>query len=160
MEMMAALTVGSVLLGIAVSVIAVLMRVERTGREQLHQDAVTVRLAEQFRDDVHAATRLIPAEAGKKGPWQVILSPERTVTYRVLPEAVERDETVAGKVVRHESYTLPAGWSVHLIVPAKEQPPLASLIVVSLGTSKDRDVRIDAVVGRDHRFTTSPRGSR
>jgi prepilin-type N-terminal cleavage/methylation domain-containing protein len=160
LEMIVAMTIGAVLLGIAVSVIALLMGVEHSGREQLHQDAVTARLAQQFRDDVHAATRLAPAEAGKKGLWQLVLAPDRTVTYHLLPEVVKRDEAVAGKPARHESYTLPAGWSARLIAPAKDQPPLASLIVVPLGALKDRDVRIDAVVGRDHRFTTSPRGSR
>ncbi len=161
-EMLAALTVGSVLLGIAVSILALLMRIERIGRDQVHQDAVTARLAQQFRDDVHAAARLAPAEAGKQGVWRLVLTPDHTVTYRALPELVERDETVAGKPVRHESYTLPAGWSARLIAPAEGRPPLASLSAASLETPgpKDRDVRIDAVVGKDHRFTTSPPGSR
>jgi hypothetical protein len=162
MEMVAALTIGSVLLGIAVSVLALLMRVERIGREQVHQDAVTARLAQQFRDDVHAATRLDATEAGKEGSWRLVFAPDRTITYRALPQVIERDEMAAGKPVRHESYTLPAGCSARLIVPAKGRMPLASLIVASQKTSgpKDRDVRIDAMVGRDHRFTTSPQGSR
>ncbi len=176
-EMLAALTVGSVLMGIAVSILAMLMRIERGGREQLHQDMVTARLARQFRDDVHAATRLAPAEAGGKGSWQLVLAPDHTVTYRALPEVVERDEAEAGKPARHESYTLPAGWSARLIAPAGAGPPLASLDVgvvppsVDVGvavvlpprgdsTTVAPTVRIEALVGRDHRFTTSPQGSR
>jgi hypothetical protein len=160
--MVAAVTVGSVLMGIAVSVLAVLMRVERIGREQVHQDAVTSRLAQQFRDDVHAATRLAPAEAGKQDSWRLVVAPDRTVTYRALPQVIVRDEMVAGKPVRHESYTLPAGWSARVIAPAEGRPPLASLIVASPEPPgpKDHDVRIEAVVGRDDRFTASPQGSR
>jgi hypothetical protein len=160
--MLGALTVGSVLLGIAVSIVALLLRVERSGREHLYHDAVTARLARQFRDDVHAATRLAPAVAGEKGLWRLVLAPDRTVTYRALPQAVEREEAVAGKPVQRESYALPPGRSAHLVAPADTQPPLMTLIVASSPTPgpENHDIRIDAVVGKDRRFTTSPPGSR
>ncbi len=70
---------------------------------------------------------------------------------------------MAGKRVRYESYTLPAGWAARVLVAADGKPPLASLIVTSTETPRrtDGEVRIDAVLGRDQRFTTSsPGGSR
>jgi prepilin-type N-terminal cleavage/methylation domain-containing protein len=162
-EMLAALTIGSVVLGISVSMLALLLRVERLGREHVQQDGVTVRLAEQFRDDAHAALPPAPTDARNKGPWRFVLASDRTVTYRALPEAVDREEAVAGKRVRYESYTLPAGWAARVLVAADGKPPLASLIVTSTETPRrtDGEVRIDAVLGRDQRFTTtSPGGSR
>jgi hypothetical protein len=92
----------------------------------------------------------------------LVLAPDRTVTYRALPQAVEREEAVAGKPARRESYTLPPGRSARVVAPADTRPPLMTLIVASSPTPgpENHDIRIDAVVGKDRRFTTSPPGSR
>ena len=117
-EMLAALTVGSVLLGIAVSIVALLLRVDAAGGSIFTTTPLRPDWPGQFRDDVHAATRLAPAVAGEKGLWRLVLAPDRTVTYRALPQAVEREEAVAGKPARRESYTLPPGRSARVVAPA------------------------------------------
>ena len=80
-EMLAAMTVGSVMLGIGVGILHVLLRAEETGRDRVHQTQVLTRLA----DSSAATWRGIAADACPGQPaeqWQFALADDRTVTYR------------------------------------------------------------------------------
>ena len=83
----------------------------RDGRERVHQTQVLSRLAEQFRSDMGAAVRQIPAQGDRPKQWQFALADNRTVTYQALPGEVRRDERAADKLVRQESYALPEGYT-------------------------------------------------
>ena len=160
LEMLVAVTVGSVLMGIGVAILTLLLRLDRTGREHAHRAVVLGRLAEQFRDDVHAALRPMPAGTDHRAPWRLDLGPDRTVSYRITPESVERDETAPGKPVRHESYPLPEGCAARVSLSADRTAQVASLIVAPAGTPSptSHQLRVDAVLGRDRRFVKSKTG--
>ena len=85
---------------------------------------------------------------------------DRLVTYRALPEEVRRDERMAGKPVRQESYALPGGCSAAITLRTGATAALASLVVTDQGTplAAGREMRVIAVLGKDHRFTKSPVG--
>ena len=159
-EMLAAITVGSVMLGIGVGILHVLLRAEGTGRERVHQTQVLSRLAEQFRSDVGAAVRQIPAQGDRPKQWQFALADNRTVTYRALPGEVRRDERTADKLVRQESYALPEGYTAVISVEREAKPAVASLVIAREPTplAAGREMRVAARLGKDHRFTKSPVG--
>ena len=125
-ELLVVFTVTAVLLAVAVGILAVLLRTEQTGRQQDRQTVVLDRLAVQFRADAHAAERFAP-EAPASDSWLFNLGAGRVATYRATGQAVQRDETVAGRPVRHETYPLPPGCSVR--PKLSDDRSLASLIV-------------------------------
>jgi prepilin-type N-terminal cleavage/methylation domain-containing protein len=74
-EMLVVITVSTVLLSVAVGVLHVLSRAERSGREHGNRATIVARLADQFRSDVHAALHPIPSEGADKNVWQFALPP-------------------------------------------------------------------------------------
>jgi prepilin-type N-terminal cleavage/methylation domain-containing protein len=157
-EMIVVLTVGAVVVGIGAGMLHLLLRTEQTGRGRVLQARVLARLAEQFRGDVGAAVRQTPG--AREGEWRFVLMGDRLVTYRALPGEVQWDESMAGKRVRQESYVLPGGSSAAITVQSKAMPVMASLVIADHGTpaATSREMRITAVLGKDHRFTKSPVG--
>ncbi len=152
------LTIGAVVMGIGVGTLHLLLRTEQTGRDRVPQARVLARLAEQFRSDVAAAVRWAPA--ARQGEWRFVLMEDRLVTYRALPGQIEWDERMAGKRLRRESYVLPGGCSAAITVQSKATPVVASLVIADPGTplATRREMRVTAVLGKDHRFTKSPVG--
>jgi prepilin-type N-terminal cleavage/methylation domain-containing protein len=161
-EMLTAMTVGAVMLGIALSMLLVLVRAEQGGRDRVYQARVMSRLAEQFRSDANAAVRPISAKAGQKTEWQVALMGDQVVTYRALPGRIDREQRTGGKLVRQESYVLPAGRAAKIVVNNDSTPAVASLIIAAdeAASAAGREIRITAMVGKDHRFNKSAMGGR
>jgi prepilin-type N-terminal cleavage/methylation domain-containing protein len=154
-EMLVVMTVGSVMFGIGVGVLHLLFQIERAGRDRVQQTRVLARLAEQFRADVNAAERPISAQGNRPSQWQFAMTGDRLVTYRALPGRLDRDEQVAGKLVRQESYALPTGCSATISVEREAKPPVASLIIARESTplAAGHEMRVAARLGKDHRFT-------
>lgn len=157
-EMIVVMTVGAVVVGISVGMLHALLRTEQTGRDRVPQARILARLAEQFRSDVGAAVR--PTPSAQQGEWQFALTGDRVVTYRALPGEVRWDQRTAGKLVRQESYILPSGCSAAITVRSKATPAVASLVIADKSTPRaaGREMRVTAVLGKDHRFTKSPVG--
>jgi hypothetical protein len=160
--MLVAVTLGSLLLGISTGTVALLLRVERTGREHTRWALAVHRLAAQFRDDVHATRELLPAGTGRDGPWRLTLDAQRTVTYRLAEESLQREEAVTGRPVRRASYLLPEGCTARIGLESARSPAVATLIVAPRQSPAPlyRENRMDAVLGRDVRFTRGAAGSR
>ena len=160
-EMLAAITVGSVMLGIGVGILHLLLRAEGTGRERVHKTQVLTHLAEQFRNDMGAAVKQTLAQSDRPKQWQFALADNRTVTYRALPGEVRRDERTADKLVRQESYTLPEGYAAAIkVFEYQAKPAEVNLVIARDPTplAAGREMRIIAQLGKDHRFTKSPVG--
>ncbi len=171
-EVLAAITAGSVIFGLAVVAAYGLLRMEKNLRTERQTWASLGRLAEQFRDDAHAAqtvTMTSPAarEAQEPAPggtepqaaWTFHLAGDRQAEYAVTAGGVRRIERSAGKVASREDYWLPPGTTARLevlggsgrvalrIVPQQlEGRPVAA-----------QPMRIEALVGFDHRFANKGR---
>ncbi len=160
-EMLVVIAVSTVLMGVAIGTLGLLFRAEGSGRDHAGQAAHTARLADQFRSDVHAAIRPITAEGGPTGQWQLALPNDCTVTYRAAPGEMERRQEVGGKLLRRECYVIAAKDAAEIAFHADSSPPTATLVIRSPATSTAaaREIRIDAVLAKDHRFTKSPAGS-
>jgi type II secretory pathway pseudopilin PulG len=177
--MLVVIAMGTVVLAAAVGTVTALLRFNDRGQRQSAAHAAVRRLADQFRRDVHAGTRFEKLEAGKPaGPgWQLQLSPDRSVGYRVARGEVVRTEHAGGKVCRRESYRLPPQTAVSAalenldgatlvslrLFPAgvtaglpggRATPtpaPLSDRPVVARGADAGQAIRIDAELGKDAR---------
>jgi prepilin-type N-terminal cleavage/methylation domain-containing protein len=181
-EMLVAISVGAVLMGIAVSLLIVLLGAEQSGRVHAERSESLRRLADQFRRDVHAAVDVadlgeageargtvpfsLTRESGQSLTRKSGQSPEDrhecrlaladggSVRYTISADGISRVEQVGSKDVRRESYALPEGSTAAIVVDRTTSPWTLSLTIVpndaSLGSG--HEIRIDAVLGRDHRF--------
>jgi prepilin-type N-terminal cleavage/methylation domain-containing protein len=158
-ELVVVMTIATVIVGLAAAMLHLLLQTERNGRQQMHCSAALSRLADQFRSDVHAAARQLPATpfaaqgraTGDADPagWTFELEAGRNVQYRAQAGQIERVETLGGQIERRESYALPPDATVAIATPEDAKPPVATLIVKD---TSNREIRIAAVLGKDHRF--------
>jgi prepilin-type N-terminal cleavage/methylation domain-containing protein len=153
-EMIIAISVGAALTGIAVSLLLVLYRAEQNGRAHVAQAQSLQQLADQFRRDVHAAADVTVNGKEPQG-WQFDLTEKRVVQYTVGAEGISREERIESKDVRRESYVLPKGSMAAVTVDRATNPPVVTLTIEPKDDSlrPGRTFRVEAVAGRDLRFT-------
>jgi hypothetical protein len=100
-------------LGLCAVTIQSLLRLNTSGMARLSAALAFERLARQVREDAHGclSAQLAADEKAKGLPAGLRLSIEadQVVTYRPDAGSVARDVSRAGKIIRHESYTIPAG---------------------------------------------------
>jgi prepilin-type N-terminal cleavage/methylation domain-containing protein len=152
-EMLTAISVGSVLMGIAVSLVIVLLGAEQSGRTHAERSESLRRLADQFRRDVHAAVGETAGAEDRHG-CRLRLADNTSVQYTVGGNGVSREERADSKTVRRESYVLPKEWTAVVAVDRATNPWTFSLTIVPDDASlrANREIRIDALFGRDQRF--------
>ena len=174
-ELLVVISVGSALLAVSVGLLHTLLQMQQGGRKHLQQRRTLERLADQFREDVHAATQVRATAAGPgqaEGPgWELPRDPEHTVEYRLQEDNLVRTERQKDKVLRRESFALPQGATVSMETPkmgiAETAPGLVTLRIVPLlpserqpagqprapgAASPGRTIRVDAALATDHRF--------
>jgi type II secretory pathway component PulJ len=157
------LVVGAVslVLGLCAGLLHVLLRLDRTGRAHLVETTTVGRLARQFRQDVHAATRAKPV-AGADGPLsnlELAFPEDRIVAYEAREHALVRTQNHGAEVERRETYTLPFRREPRFLVRDDEGKVWVSLRLPR-GAESDtgpkslrHDLQIEALAGRDHRLT-------
>ena len=101
------------MLGICAITLQLLMQLNADGQAQSEGAVGLERLSQQLRDDVHAC-RSAQLAADDKAPakpprLRLTIEPDHSVSYEIGDGNVVRDESRAGKTVRHESYSLPRG---------------------------------------------------
>ena len=154
-EMVTAITVGAVLTGIAISVLLVMFRSERSGRSQRAAAQSLEWLADQFRQDVHAAVGEPVRDKKDTHPWQFDLGAKQVAQYTFADNVVSREQRDGGKLARTETYRIPKESTVSITIDRKATPPIVSLTIEPNESSSKpgRPFRVDAVLGRDLRFT-------
>lgn len=153
-EMIVVLTVGSVLTGIAISLLVVLLRAEQTGRDHVENNTVIRCLADQFRRDVHAATKR-PEINGHGVVRFATAGP--VVQYTIDGRDVHREKIMADKSVgRREEYRLPKNWAATVETDAAATPAVVRLTLAPQDAAlrSAHEIRVEAVLGRDFRFVT------
>lgn len=159
-EMLVVIGTGGALMGIAVGLLAMLMRLDQDSRDQLRQRTAVHRLADQFRRDVHAADGFaVQSPPGKEGTtpaWQLPLEAGRVVEYRAEPGELLRTEREGDQVLRRESFRLPAGAAVSIDLAGEAAPDIVSLRIARDDNqppdSTWRGLRVDAALAKDRRF--------
>jgi hypothetical protein len=151
-ELLSVIAVSVVVLGMAATLMALMLRLEANRRLALAATATLEDVARRLRADAHAASE------AEVGPDRAELArPDGSaVTYRVEGGTLLRDETREGAAAGRETYRMPAGtefeWAV---VPLEAGARMLTLEVrrptTRAGTS-DRAIRIEAALGRDLRY--------
>lgn len=156
------LSITTVLAGIAVGVVSLLFRAEEALRAEAVQSLHASRLAQRFRNDVHAAVRLRavpPADGSAPAHAWDLLGPEapsgRVVQYRLAPNQVSRLVFSGNDVIQREAFAVP-GRAAFSLESASDSLSVVRLRIVADGGQANRGVAwplcVEAVLGSDHRF--------
>ena len=156
-EILATLTILSLLLGLCGGMIHLLLKLDRSGRTTSDEAADLVRLARDFRADVHAATT---PKSDKPDRLDLAVGVGRTIEYQARPADILRTVREGDKIRHRETYRRPARSSVRFTLTADGSPPLAAVVIDRPLNGTDgslyHDLRIEAAVGSDSRYSARP----
>ncbi len=163
-EMIVVIGASSIILMIGAGMLHTLMRTERVTAESLVHATNHARLAEQFRDDIHAATTAnIQGEPGADDTLQITTPHAAEISYTQQGRLLVRQETAATQPPRLEQFRLPEDVRIRFSIDDSGPQKIADLSWIfsedDTTTNADRATRpplnplkIEAVVGKDHRF--------
>ena len=173
-EVMIAMTVGSVVLTLGIGMLHLLLRSESAMTDSLQRGQTVSQLSRMFRQDVHAARSANIETPAKNDPQskpelKLQLAPDHQVQYAALDDAVLRTETQAGKTLHNVRFRFTQG-SVIDFSKDPESPERVSLIINSPKPKLTRirphepagvlrELKIEANLGRDHRFESNTKPS-
>ena len=149
-EILIVIMVSATLMGVGIGLMTLMLRLDQAARDQARWTSTLGRLADQFRQDVHAA-RAVREDHGRREAVELTLPGGRTVAYRGGPEKVVRRETSPPAAVREEPFAIPKGSTATFDVSRTSGQVVASLELES-SVMKLAKLQIDAVVARDQRF--------
>ncbi len=166
-EVVIGMSLASIVLSLGVGMLHLLMRSESALSDSLNRFQAGSQLSRQFRSDIHAArSAAIEAPARDDPQSQPVLKlqlgPDREVRYAAADHAVERTETQGDKVLQSVRFRFSKGTVIEFS-QADQTPPRVAIVVKSpslktarLRTSEPvgrlRELKIEARLGRDHRF--------
>ena len=146
-----------VILGLIAGTIRTMARAEHATENHLVQGEVLAQLSESFRSHVHAArpAELIEQEQGEQLKLALVGS---EVEFRVQEHRVLRVVRSADGSLRQERYSLPPGSTVRFEIDRGHEPTTVTLVVArhpaGAPTGTPRELRVEAVLGRDHRHSS------
>lgn len=157
-EVLIVITGVSMMLGLCAITLQLLMQLNAEGQARLRGAVGLERLSQQLRDDVHAC-RSAQLAADDKAPakpprLRLTIEPDHSVSYEIGDGNVVRDESRAGKTVRHESYSLPRGRVARFEERKEAAHRLLALVVTHVGgksrTDPPRPLEVVASPGKYH----------
>lgn len=156
MELLIAITISSALMALAVGLLHLAFGVEESCREGQNRQGMLARLAEQVRQDAHAAEAWSVDVA--QGRWQFRFGPGHEAVYQRESERLLRSETIAGQV-RYESFAIPAEVRVECQMPSEGTRLLTLHLQCdssSPGNPIWKETRIEACLGLNQRLPVVP----
>jgi hypothetical protein len=167
-EVIVMMSVGMVMLGIAMTTIHLLLRAERHSTQAVWHNMTVTRLSRVLRDDVHAVRNASVKADDDNGPATLTLTflDARRIVYTIEEHELKRVESVGETVERRNSFFLPVGSSLQFEQLAGP-PSVVRLVIqrapLASGTAKQtkpstgespsrRTLTMESVIGRDHRF--------
>ncbi len=165
-EVLIAVSVGSVIAAVAISMIVCLFRVEKSISKTLQTSGSERRLTDEFRQDSHTATNaeLMQDDNVTTGILFHATSSE-SVVWNFADDRLTRTVQSDGENLRSDQFRLPEGTIVLMNLDQTDTRPLATLTVrrpsgpASKGAATvdqpHREYQIKAAIGRDNRFAPS-----
>jgi prepilin-type N-terminal cleavage/methylation domain-containing protein len=160
-EMLAVMTCLAVMLGLCAVTIQVLLRTGADAQERRSATAAMGRLAEQFREDVHASDEAMVMASEDlrlaRGP-----RPRVAIAYEVEGGRVDRIESVDDTESRRESYVLGRGRSASF--EARDDGPRRFLALVVRREARPgqsdpaRPLEVLALIGKNRPEAPRPKG--
>jgi type II secretory pathway pseudopilin PulG len=153
-EALVVISVNSVLMAVAVTLLGTLLRSENQGQHHCERTSALVRFSEQFRDDLAAARQAEVVGAPNGETLDLQDSDEHRIEYVRDGDRIRRIEHQGSSIVRREAYTLADLGGVHFIVSD------SGMVTARLAFSDEaRGVgdswRIDARLAKDRRFAAA-----
>jgi len=157
-ELLIVLSVGTAMLMMAMSVLYMLKEAQINVRRRLTEGRMITRLADQFREDVHTASRIERASNEASSPdtpvWQLTIDPDTVVHYEFGDREVRRAR-ITGDDRIHDDYRLPAGVRATLTPPGPGSSIATLRFEVTDATAGGpRPIQIEAVLGFANRHTS------
>ncbi len=147
---------SALLLGVTVALMHTLLRTGDATRNRVHWCGSIDRLAETFRQDVHAA---VSEGTPESDGHRFDLADGATIVYQFKPGNVARTESQGESVTRRESFVLPPRSLVSIEVDPDSSPGLISLIIGPDPEAPKRlagpALRIEAMANKDRRTVAS-----
>jgi prepilin-type N-terminal cleavage/methylation domain-containing protein len=162
-ELLIVLSVGTVMLMVAVSVLYLLKEAQVNLRERLSVGRMITRLADQFRDDVHRASSMErgsdEAATSDLAVWKLTIDADTVVLYEMRDGAVRRVRIGSrGKI--QDDYRLPSGMGAAITAPEGDSDPATLRLEVSdASTGRSRPIQVEALLGFANRHTQQADGS-
>ena len=164
-EMLVVISTMSVIMALGITTIFLMMRAEGSGAKALVDSMTYARMANSFRQDVHAARdiQLVADAPDKPNSLRLRLSQTEQVTYQIDDENVIRITKTNDKVDHLEQFRLPnvkAGFELHGNQTAGNSTLIELVLTRRHAAATDqheavlptREYRIKALLGSDHRF--------
>jgi hypothetical protein len=168
-EMIVLMTAVAAMLGLSAVMLQLLMKLDGQSRARLDGATALTRLAQQFRDDVHAAqaARLTSPKTAASGLRGLLTEPgpERAIEYQVKEDGkIVRLESRRGRPVRRESYVIPRSGPITLALRREGGRSFAALTVdrrfAPLDTDPPRVFEVLALMGRNKDRVSQSAGTR
>ena len=113
-EMVTSISVGSVLLVLAMGTVHRTMRIESTLRENALTERTAARLSRQFRHDMHLAESVsLDRQQADEPVLQIELPGQSPVSYRVEHTSVHREQAHSDTQVHREHFSFPENFVVN-----------------------------------------------
>jgi hypothetical protein len=166
-EVLIVVTSVSMMLSLCAVSIQLLMKLNGDGVGRYSAAVALERLSRQLRDDAHLSeSGQLDGDQkanGKPDQLRLDLTPDHWVVYQSQEGAVVRTESAAGKVVRRESFTLPAGGAAQFLL-REEGPSRLVAMVVTRGPGKSqteppRPLEVVAQIGKDRPLRSGKTGA-
>jgi prepilin-type N-terminal cleavage/methylation domain-containing protein len=155
-EMVTVMAIAAVLSGIAVFLLVSLLKNHDAGRQHLIYCRTLNRLAERFRDDVHAAQKTSTENSGEIFDLPIDSSTDAKIRYQCLPDRIDRSEIKGGQAVSVESYMLSRDMEASIKTRIEAGAEIAFILISESGQTQkisfSPPVRIEAVLGLDFRL--------
>lgn len=124
-EMTVIISCLTVLLSLAATTMALVMKVERQVRGDLAQQTTLARLGSRFRADVHVAQTATSGDSS----IELAMSAEQTIRYAAAEQGITREVVRDGQVEHRDAFRLPADASVAFHVSDAGNGRLARLAI-------------------------------
>ena len=155
-ELLAAMATLTIVLGLAVALITMLLKLSASGQDGMANDLALARVSRLFREDVRAAGEVRQVAAGTPSKRLSLVSGESSVEYWANGDRIDRSEWEAGELVKQERLTLLPSSSPRF---ERRTEPGRTVVVLVIdrsaktpGGSKLREYRVEATAGASLRF--------
>ena len=160
--------VSMVMLGLAVTMIHLLLRAERFTTQAVWHNTTLSRVSRTLRDDVHAALTAEVQRPADDRPAVLTLelTGDRIVSYQIEEHQLTRTETTGDAATRRDAFYLPPGSTLSfqrvdgppaiVRLSIRRAPVSTQATAEHSGVSGESPLRrvflIETIVGRAHRF--------
>lgn len=156
-EMVTAISVGSVLMVLAMGTVHRAMRIESTARDRDASQRTSARLARQFRHDLHRA-KSVSLDRQEIVTTLLLEYPDQpSIAYRVIDNGLLRERQLSDPQLQREEFLYPEHFQVELgILPSPQRATLTVRYETQLVNVSPRiQLHLEAVSGQLLRLSQS-----